>query len=114
MADRGAGTNPRILLKARYRLKDVRTAIKNKKYHPFASINVQKGITEFGLSYFEALEIVRSLKRNEFQRTVAEHWNHTIWQDSYITTIEGRSAYIKFKILENGVFCLTSFKPDES
>lgn len=66
------------------------------------------GIHGAGMSWDEALAVVRSLGRHDFYKSMTTRRDHRVWQDVYRAQWRERSLYVKFQ--QAGEFFVVSFK----
>ena len=56
-----------------------------------------------GLSETEALQVLLSLRKNMFYKSMTTHSDHRVWQDVYhAPTPIGKIAYVKLTLRPNG------------
>lgn len=66
------------------------------------------GIRQTGMAAADALAVVRGLKPANFYKSMTTNHDHTVWQDVYHATWNGKTLYIKFQRV--GVYFVISFK----
>lgn len=68
------------------------------------------GAQELSLSFAEILEVLQSIQRSHFYKSMTSYQDHSVWQDVYHVPWDDVQIYVKFtagRILE---FRLLSFK----
>ena len=72
------------------------------------TLSVQDGIRAAGMVKAEALEVVRSLSRSDFYKSMTTHKDHRVWQDVYHAVWRGKGLYVKFQQADE--YFVVSFK----
>lgn len=99
------------VFKPRHDLKKVKALIRQGKIaSPYMS--ARQFANELGFSIDEAYQEVLNLEAKDFYKSGTEYQNHKVWQDVYKKKIRGVHTYIKFKVIKQNEFVLTSFKKE--
>lgn len=78
-----------------YRLKQVQADVVRLGAAAFTRTAIE-GAAAMGLDSAEMIEVVATLSRSDFYKSMTTHADHRIWQDVYhAETPNGRMAYIK-------------------
>lgn len=72
------------------------------------TLSAQDGIRTAGMGKAEALDVVRSLTRAEFYKSMTTTKDHRVWQDVYHAEWRGKPLYVKFQ--QAGEYFIVSFK----
>ena len=72
------------------------------------TLSSQMDIRAAGMTTAEALDVVQSLTRSDFYKSMTTHVNHRVWQDVYHAAWRGKSLYVKFQQVEE--YFVVSFK----
>ena len=72
------------------------------------TLSAQDGIRAAGMLKAEALEVVRSLSRADFYKSMTTNKDHRVWQDVYHAACRGKGLYVKFQ--QAGEYFVVSFK----
>lgn len=68
------------------------------------------GAFDLGLSLQGVVDVIASMTREQFYKSMASHNDHRIWQDVYHVPVASVLVYVKFTIDDEGKL-LISFKP---
>ena len=66
-------------------------------------------VRELGFRRKEIVEVVQSLERKSFYKSMTSYKDYKIWQDVYRTEFDGIRLYVKFTINDEG-YLVISFK----
>ncbi|HIB69156.1 MAG TPA: type II toxin-antitoxin system MqsR family toxin [Phycisphaerales bacterium] len=71
---------------------------------------------ELGFSRFEIVEVIQTMEKEHFYKSMTSHANHKIWQDVYHVPSEQGVLYIKFTsdTVTDFSFLMLSFKEKEN
>jgi len=69
---------------------------------------VLQGARAFGMDYPCMLEVIMSLKRTDFHKSMTSHVDHRIWQDVYRPQTARGSVYLKLSVIDDVL--IVSFK----
>jgi len=94
-----------------YDLKSVRKLIEAQKLAP--DLRVMQSANGLGFSSTEVYDEILELRWGNFYKSMTHNYNHKVWFDVYKKTIKNMPIYIKFRITDDGLFLLSSFKLDE-
>jgi motility quorum-sensing regulator/GCU-specific mRNA interferase toxin len=72
------------------------------------TFTAQAGIRAAGMTRGEAFDVVRSLARAHFYKSMTTHKEHRVWQDVYRAQWRGKGLYVKFQ--QAGEYFVVSFK----
>ena len=72
------------------------------------TVSAKTGIRDAGMGQGEALEVVQTLTRKHFYKSMTTCADHQVWQDVYHGQWGGVSLYIKFQ--RAGEYFVVSFK----
>lgn len=96
---------------AHYSLDEIKAAVLARGVHCFTG-TARAGFVELGLSEAEALAVVQSITRHDFNKSMTTHQDHRVWQDVYKPLTRCGRAYVKFTLREDGAIVI-SFKACE-
>lgn len=89
--------------KPHYALSDIRTCVAAQGISAFTR-TAQIGFAEMDLSPDEAVQVVLSLNRSMFYKSMTTHTDHRVWQDVYHASCHnGKTAYIKLTLRDGTV-----------
>lgn len=74
-----------------------------------ATRSALEGAALLGLGFEGMLEVVLSLRRQDFYKSMTTYRDHRVWQDVYHATTNADDVYLKLTILEDVL--IVSFKP---
>ncbi len=69
------------------------------------------GIRRAGMANADAVEVVQSLSRRNFYKSMTSQADHRVWQDVYHAEWNGLELYVKFQRDAAGFYFTISFKP---
>ena len=69
-----------------------------------------KTLKELGFEEEDVRDVVSTMKREHFYKSMTSYANHKIWQDVYFVPYEDLTLYIKFTQNIISEFTLLSFK----
>jgi motility quorum-sensing regulator / GCU-specific mRNA interferase toxin len=93
-----------------YRLSEVQTMVADSGSRPF-TVTALRGGLALGLTEPEMRQVVLSLSRHEFYKSMAAHSDPQVWQDVYHgRTQDGTSVYIKITGFTDGRPPIIQFK----
>lgn len=95
--------------KPNYELAQIQSAFSSKR-NLSATYTAICSARELGLSIEDIIEVIQSIKREHFIKSMTSHYNHKVWQDVYNTPWQGMLLYIKFVGEKMTGFRLVSFK----
>ena len=72
------------------------------------TFSARAGVRDAGMGQMDALEVVQSLTRKHFFKSMTTHADHRVWQDVYHGQWGDLSLYIKFQRV--GEYFVVSFK----
>ena len=95
---------------------------KRKPHYPLSGVQAQMttvremnltasaraGIRQAGMATADALAVVCGLTHADFYKSMTTLHDHTIWQDVYHATWNGKALYVKFQWV--GTYFVISFK----
>jgi motility quorum-sensing regulator/GCU-specific mRNA interferase toxin len=68
------------------------------------TVTAQRGIAAMAMTGDEAISVVLALEHVHFYKSMTTQADHRVWQDVYHASCpNGRTAYIKFTLREDGV-----------
>lgn len=68
------------------------------------------GASGLGLTRADMVNIIQSVKRMHFYKSMTSHKDYRVWQDVYFVPYQETFLYIKFTLNDDGNFLLISFK----
>lgn len=68
---------------------------------------------QLGMDEQAVVDVIASLTRRDFDKSMPSDINPAIWQDVYKPVVEGRELYVKFTLDTQGELLLISFKENE-
>lgn len=74
------------------------------------TITARKTAANLGFNKENIHEIVSTMKKNHFYKSMTSYANHKIWQDVYYVPYENLILYVKFTQNTISEFTLLSFK----
>ena len=96
--------------KAHYPLAEIQTEVARREAAAFTRTALGNG-RAMGLTVGEMVDVVRSLGRGNFYKSMTTHADHTVWQDVYhAMTPVGKEAYIKVTGTGGGLPPVIQFK----
>jgi len=69
------------------------------------------GIRRVGMTNMDAVEVIHSLSRRNFYKSMTTNADHRIWQDVYHAEWNELELYVKFQRDAAGFYFMISFKP---
>ena len=96
-----------------YRLEEIQAQMKTVQDLRL-TYSAMEGIRRAGMVNQDALDVVQSLSRHNFYKSMTTHADHRVWQDVYRAERNGLELYIKFQRDSAGFFFTISFKPWET
>lgn len=85
-----------------YNLADIQALIAQNGILAFTH-TARLGFSDMGLSETEALQVLLSLRKSMFYKSMTTHSDHRVWQDVYhAPTPIGKIAYVKLTLRPNG------------
>ena len=96
-----------------YRLEEIQAQMKTVQDLRL-TYSAMEGIRRAGMVNQDALDVVQSLSRHNFYKSMTTHADHRVWQDVYRAERNGLELYIKFQRDPEGIFFIISFKPWET
>lgn len=90
-----------------YRLIDIQTQMSSIETMNLTE-SARVGIRTAGMTRVEALEVVLSLGRKNFYKSMTTHVDHRVWQDVYHAEWREKLLYVKFQ--QAGEYFVVSFK----
>lgn len=70
--------------------------------------NALRGAQTLGMDYFGMLEVIMSLQRSDFYKSMTSHVDHRIWQDVYRPVTAVGCVYLKLSVVDDVL--IVSFK----
>ena len=96
--------------KAHYQLSAVQDEVARRGTAAFTMTALRNGLA-MGLTVAQMVDVVRSLARGDFYKSMTTHADHRIWQDVYhAATPAGKMAYIKVTGQGEGMPPVIQFK----
>src|SRR4051794_22922153 len=74
------------------------------------TMTAAEGAEDLGMDELAVIDVVASLTRRDFEKSMPSDVNPEIWQDVYKPIIDGREVYVKFTLDARGELLLISFK----
>ena len=71
------------------------------------------GAEELGMDEQAVVDVIASLTRRDFDKSMPSDIDPAIWQDVYKPIVEGRELYVKLTLDTRGELLLISFKENE-
>lgn len=97
-------------IKPHYQLSAVQDEVVRRGAAAFSMTALRNGLA-MGLTVVELVDVVRSLTRSHFYKSMTTHADHRIWQDVYhAATPAGKVAYIKVTVQGEGMSPVIQFK----
>jgi len=97
-------------IKPHYPLSTVQDEIARRGAAAFTMTALRNGLA-MGLTVAQMIDVVRSLTRGDFYKSMTTHADHRIWQDVYHAAIPaGKVAYIKVTGQGEGLPPVIQFK----
>lgn len=88
---------------AHYKLEDIKAAVNRDGKSAFTHTAVQ-GVQDMGLSFDDAVNVIRSLSQQMLYKSMTTHSDHKVWQDVYHAACpNGKIAYIKLTMRQGAV-----------
>jgi motility quorum-sensing regulator / GCU-specific mRNA interferase toxin len=99
--------------KQTYLLADIKAAFadKAKLNRTYSS---KEGAHDLAMTDDDVVAIIQALELPDFDKSMTSYGDHTIWQDVYKPTRNGRELYVKFTRDAKGQLLLISFKEAEA
>ncbi|MYA88406.1 MAG: type II toxin-antitoxin system MqsR family toxin [Boseongicola sp. SB0662_bin_57] len=69
---------------------------------------------ELGFDSQRIVDVIQSMDRRDFQKSMTSYADHRVWQDVYHVPSEARSLYVKFTADAANGFLLLSFKENDN
>lgn len=69
-----------------------------------------RGAAEMGMTRTDLIDVIKSLNRSDFYKSMTTNQNHRVWMDVYHGRADGYEIYIKFVQDTVAEFTCTSFK----
>lgn len=96
--------------KPHYLLTEIQAEVARRGASAFTRTALNNG-RAMGLTVRQMVDVVRSLGRGNFYKSMTTHADHAVWQDVYhATTPAGKEAYIKFTDRADGSPPVIQFK----
>ncbi len=96
--------------KAHYPLAEIQVEVARREAAAFTRTALGNG-RAMGLTVGQMVDVVRSLGRGNFYKSMTTHADHTVWQDVYhAMTPVGKEAYIKVTGSGGGLPPVIQFK----
>jgi len=95
--------------KPHYNLKELIELSKNKKTRLIRD-SALEGANDINFSPTEMLEVIQSLKNENFYKSMTTITSYKIWQDVYHAEAKGIKLYIKLQKSDDGKCVVISFK----
>jgi motility quorum-sensing regulator/GCU-specific mRNA interferase toxin len=81
--------------KPHYSLPDIQSDVSRRGAGAFTRTALKNG-RSMGLTVSQLVDVVCSLRRGDFYKSMTTHADHAVWQDVYhATTLVGKVAYVK-------------------
>lgn len=97
-------------IKPHYQLSAVQDEVARRGTAAFTMTALRNGLA-MGLTVAQMIDVVRSLARGNFYKSMTTHANHRVWQDVYhAATPAGKMAYIKITAQGQGMPPVIQFK----
>jgi len=74
------------------------------------TVAASRSASELGFGPTEVSEVVRSMKQEQFYKSMTSYSDHRVWQDVYHVPWAGMVIYVKFTANVVTEFVLLSFK----
>ena len=68
------------------------------------------GALEVGFDNKGVIEVIQSMQRSQFYKSMTSYGDHKVWQDVYHVPSVLGMLYVKFTVESSGSFMLISFK----
>lgn len=75
-----------------------------------ATSSALKGAAALGFSSHAIVQVIQSIERQHFQKSMTSYADHRVWQDVYYVPSEQGELYVKFTADAVTEFMLLSFK----
>lgn len=67
-----------------------------------------------GFGRVEIVDVIQSIERRDFQKSMTSHADHRVWQDVYYVPSDAGELYVKFTADVMSEFLLLSFKEKDN
>ncbi|MCY3997005.1 MAG: type II toxin-antitoxin system MqsR family toxin [Rhodobacter sp.] len=73
-----------------------------------------RSAAELGFGSAEIVEVIQSIDRRDFQKSMTSYADHRVWQDVYYVPSDAGELYVKFTGVVVSEFLLLSFKEKDN
>jgi len=73
-----------------------------------------RSAAELGFGSAEIVEVIQSIDRRDFQKSMTSYADHRVWQDVYYVPSDAGELYVKFTAVVVSEFLLLSFKEKDN
>lgn len=92
-----------------YPLVEIQASVRREGRKAF-TVTALRGGAEMGLSVASMIEVVCTMARGCFYKSMTTLYDHTIWQDVYIVATSAGEAYVKVTGFDDGRPPVIQFK----
>ncbi|KAB2845582.1 MAG: type II toxin-antitoxin system MqsR family toxin [Hyphomicrobiaceae bacterium] len=92
-----------------YPLEEIQASVRREGRRAF-TVTALRGGAEMGMSVAMMLEVVCTMPRGCFYKSMTTLYDHTIWQDVYVVPTSAGEAYVKVTGFDDGRPPVIQFK----